>query len=175
MERFGRYAFSLMFIGLGILILAWFRLFQSGDDRWLIGLGFIGGGIALMIMFLIMGSLAKGKARLFAEATPGTGAITAVEKSMRAHGEEHDAGFWLTMTVEVPGRAPFTARVHGFVLSRRGQAAPAWPRHSCSGASVEPAEAPHWHGQPSSPAALAAYRGDGRADGIVVASCRTTA
>jgi len=66
-----------------------------------------------MIMFLIMGSLAKGKARLFAEATPGTGAITAVEKSMRAHGEEHDAGFWLTMTVEVPGRAPFTARVHG--------------------------------------------------------------
>lgn len=110
-QRLGAYALCLMFIGIGLLAMAWMLVFYPGDSRWLVGPAFVALGVVGIFAFRAMGKAEKRKARTLAEAVRGTGTVTAVEKSQRTHGN-HTSGFWLTMTVEIPGQAPFQARVH---------------------------------------------------------------
>jgi hypothetical protein len=110
-ERLGAYAFCVMFIGVGLLATVWMLLFYRGDSRWLVGPAFVAAGIVGIFAFRALGRAEKRKARTLAEAARGSGTVTAVEKSQRSHGS-HTSGFWLTMTVEMPGQAPFQSRVH---------------------------------------------------------------
>jgi hypothetical protein len=100
-----------MFIGVGLLATIWMLLFYPGDNRWLVGPAFVAVGIAGFFLIRAYGRAQKRKARTLAEAARGTGTVTAVETSQRTHGS-HTSGFWLTMTIEMPGQAPFQSRVH---------------------------------------------------------------
>ena len=111
MQRLSVYAFCAMFIGVGLLVLIWFRLFYPGDNRWLAGPIFVVVGIVGIIIVRAGKKSADRRAGMLAEAVRGNGTVTAVEKSMRTHGD-HTSGFWLAMTVEMPERPPFQSRVH---------------------------------------------------------------
>jgi hypothetical protein len=103
--RFGAYAFTLMFVVIGIGISV---VLGRDDSRWWMGPGFIAGGLLLMVLLFFLNRWRDRRNAILKYGVDGRGTVTSVKPTARW--ESNDVRhFRLTMTIEAPGRAPYQA------------------------------------------------------------------
>jgi len=105
--RIGRlveYAFAAMFIAIGLGLTV---VLDRDDDRWA-GPAFVGVGVLLVILFFLVNRWRDGRSAILKHGVDGRGTVTEVKPTSMWEGDDIRY-FRLTMTVEVPGRSPYSA------------------------------------------------------------------
>ncbi|GIG00223.1 hypothetical protein [Catellatospora citrea] len=105
LRRIGQYLFCLMFVGIGLVVSV---VFDRDDERWWAGPAFVGVGVLLIVVFSMVDRWRDRRNAILAHGVDGRGLVTEVKPT--AQWESNDVRYFrLTMTIEVPGRAPYTA------------------------------------------------------------------
>jgi hypothetical protein len=105
LRRIGQYAFCLMFVGIGLVA---FAVFDRDDERWWVGPAFVGVGVVLMAVFFLFNRWSDRRDAILRHGVDGRGLVTEVKPT--AQWDSNDVRYFrMTMTVEVPGRAPYPA------------------------------------------------------------------
>lgn len=105
LRRIGQYMLCLMFVGIGLGVSV---VFDRDDERWWAGPASVGAGVLLIVVFFSINRWRDRRNEILAHGVDGRGLVTGVKPTARW--ESNDVRhFRMTMTIEVPGRAPYTA------------------------------------------------------------------
>ncbi|MEU7824889.1 hypothetical protein [Catellatospora sp. NPDC049133] len=116
LRRIGQYAFCLMFVGIGLVA---FAVFDRDDERWWVGPAFVGVGVVLMAVFFLFNRWSDRRDAILRHGVDGRGLVTEVKPT--AQWDSNDVRYFrMTMTVELPGRAPYPATPASRTTARAG-------------------------------------------------------
>ncbi|GAA1380468.1 hypothetical protein [Catellatospora chokoriensis] len=105
LRRLGQYLFCLMFIGIGLVVAV---VFDRDEAPWWAGPIFAAVGTLLLVVFFLVNRWRDRRNAILEHGVDGRGLVTEVKPT--AQWESNDVRhFRMTMTIEVPGRAPYTA------------------------------------------------------------------
>lgn len=97
--------FCLMFVGIGLIA---FVVFDRDDERWWAGPGFLGVGVLLLVVLASINRWRDRRNEILQHGVDGRGLVTGVTPT--SQWENNDVRYFrMTMTIELPGRAPYTA------------------------------------------------------------------